>query len=153
MQRGHVPRADRPKMPPVEGYDQISFEPFGERDDCGICATKRKVCVLLDELRHPRPVVGVRGLNVEMLEATQERRLRGSPEAQADKVEHFGHDERGDDQFQIASLENCDAPIVIGFANVRRRVEGSSINDRYQVLRPASCSASRQRAAPPCSRR
>jgi len=72
-----VPGTYDTEMPPVQRGYLNETEPFGDRDNPGVGRTERQVRVLVDQVRHPRVVVGreVDRLEVTVGQRAQEGRL------------------------------------------------------------------------------
>jgi hypothetical protein len=73
--------ADGAKVSLVERYYQIGTNPFGQGHDRRIDATEWEVRVALDQFGNPLPVIGMRILDIEAGETTQECGFRSGAHA------------------------------------------------------------------------
>lgn len=143
--RRAVARADRSKVPAIERHHEIGLEPLRECDDRRVSPSERKVTILLDELRHPHPVVGFRSLHVECRNLAKEPGFCRCAKPKADQIRHLGDDESREDQAKVSSLEHRERIAMPSVVLVDCGVERARVNDCDQRSTPA-------RGSPRCAR-
>ena len=117
-------------MASVEGDDQVRVEPVCEDHDRCVDGPEREVAVAIDEVGDDRPVIGVRGFDVEAAQAPDERRLAARAQASCGKPGDLGDDERGDDQVQVTPTQDLGTGRVIRIPPIDRGEKRARVNDR-----------------------
>ena len=99
-----MPWANRGEAAPVEGDDNVCLQALGQRDDRGIGAAQREVCVLLHQVGDSEPVVRLWPFDLEVVHAPQESRLGSWTAAQIHKVRCLSNDHRRNDKSEVGAL-------------------------------------------------
>ena len=130
-------------MPAIERDDPVGTEAHRQCGHGGIHGAQWQVRILANETAHANPVVRVRGNYREFRKPFQKARFYVCAVVSTEKVGHFGHAQRRDDDVGTASCQSLDARCVIRVRNVDRGEQRTAVSDRQQCRSPSRDSVQR----------
>lgn len=126
---GNMPRSDSGEVPAVEGNNEVGLEPLGEHHDRGVGAAEREIAVRSHQLRHPRPILAVRRLHLEVGHAGQKIGFDRWTEARRHKVGRLGNHHSRHKEPQSSTLKDLATAPMFWIVRVRDSVQDACVHD------------------------